>query len=63
VVEVQERRWGSKTNDELLSLAKGGFDASLTACQNLEHQEDLREGDVIPLLRDTLEALENISLS
>ena len=76
VVTVQERGWAGKTNGELLSLARGEFDAFLTADQNLEHQENLREDDVpivilsartnrmddlMPLIRGTLEALEEIS--
>ena len=76
VVTVQERGWAGKTNGDLLSLAKGEFDAFLTADQNLEHQENLREDDVplvilvartnriddlLPLVPDTFEALEEIS--
>ncbi len=75
VVTVQERGWAGKTNGELLSLARGEFDAFLTADQNLGHQGNLREVDVqivilsartnsmddlMPLIRGTLEALEEI---
>ena len=34
--------WAGKRNGELLQLAATGFDALLTADQNLEHQQDLR---------------------
>ena len=37
--------WAGKTNGELLWLAKGEFDGSLTADQNLEYQENLSKLD------------------
>lgn len=38
---VAEVGWAGKRNGELLQLAASGFDAVLTADQNLEHQQDL----------------------
>ena len=46
VVTVQEMGWAGMTNGELLSLAKGEFDAFLTADQNLEYQQSLSESDI-----------------
>jgi predicted nuclease of predicted toxin-antitoxin system len=39
---VGEMGWAGKRNGELLQLAANGFDALLTADQNLEHQQNLR---------------------
>ena len=67
---------GLKKNGELLYLANTEFDAFLTADQNLEYQQDLREldipivvlvartnrlDDLRPLISDVLAALDNIS--
>ena len=41
VVTVPEMGWSGKTNGELLQMAKGQFDAFLTADQNLEYQQNL----------------------
>ncbi len=38
---VQQMRWSSLKNGELLQRASGRFDAMLTADQNLEHQQNL----------------------
>ena len=38
---VQQMRWSSLTNGELLERASGRFDVMLTADQNLEHQQNL----------------------
>jgi hypothetical protein len=72
---VPEMGWAAKTNGELLSLARGEFDAFLTADQNLEYQQNLSEADIPiivlaapsnrfddlrPLIPDVLRALENI---
>ena len=38
---VQQMRWSSLKNGELLERASGRFDAMLTADQNLEHQQNL----------------------
>ena len=43
---VPEMGWAGCANGELLSLARGQFDAFLTADQGLEFQLNLREGDV-----------------
>ena len=75
VVTVPEMGWAGKTNGELLSLARGEFDAFLTADQNLEYQQSLnksdmpivimaaqtnRFGDLKPLIPDVLSVLEDI---
>ena len=77
VVAVSEMGWAGKTNGELLSLARGEFNAFLTADQNLEYQQSLSESDIPivvlaaqtnrfddlrPLIPDVLIALENIKL-
>ncbi len=46
VVTVPEMGWAGKTNGELLSLARGEFDAFLTADQNLQYQQSLSESDI-----------------
>ena len=46
VATVPEMGWAGKTNRELLSLARGQFDAFLTADQGLEFQLNLAETDV-----------------
>ena len=38
---VAEVGWTGKRNGELLQLAAAGFDAVLTADQNMEHQQNL----------------------
>ena len=38
VTTVPERGWAGKTNGELLELASGSFDVSITADQGLEYQ-------------------------
>ena len=38
---VQQMRWSSLKNGELLERASGRFDVMLTADQNLEHQQNL----------------------
>jgi predicted nuclease of predicted toxin-antitoxin system len=40
---VQEVGWSTKKNGELLRAADGQFDALITADQNLEHQQNLRQ--------------------
>ena len=75
VVAVQDMGWTGKTNGEVLLLARGEFDAFLTADQNLEFQQNLGEADVAvvvlaaetnrfadlqPLVPGVLSALENI---
>ncbi len=72
---VPEMGWAGKTNGELLSLARGEFNAFLTADQNLEYQQSLSESDIPivvlaaqtnrfddlkPLVPDVLSALESI---
>ena len=71
-----QRSDGPEKNGELLYLANTEFDAFLTADQNLEYQQDLREldipivvlvartnrlDDLRPLISDVLAALDNIS--
>ena len=43
VVTVQEKGWAGKSNGELLRLAEREFDAFLTADQNLEYQQHLKD--------------------
>ena len=46
VVTVPEMGWAGKMNGELLSLARGQFDAFLTADQGMEFQLNLAETDI-----------------
>jgi predicted nuclease of predicted toxin-antitoxin system len=43
VSTVQENGWSTKKNGELLRAAQGQFDVLLTADQNLEYPQNLRE--------------------
>lgn len=43
VFMVQEKGWSSKRNSELLRLAEDQFDVLITADQNLEYQQNLRQ--------------------
>jgi len=45
-VTVPEMGWAGKTNGESLELARGEFDAFLTADQNLEYQQRLSQADL-----------------
>ena len=38
--------WDSKSNGELLALARDEFDAFITLDQNLEHQQNITERDI-----------------
>ena len=38
--------WGSKSNGDLLALARDEFDAFITFDQNLEHQQNITERDI-----------------
>ena len=42
--------WDSKSNGELLVLARDEFDAFITLDQNLEHQQNITERD-IPIIK------------
>ncbi len=72
---VQEKGWAGKSHGELLRLAEKGFDAFLTADQNLEYQQHLKDvrvgvivlaarttriSDLEPLIPRVLRALERV---
>ena len=72
---VRGMGWSSKSNGELLALARDEFDALITLDQNLEHQQNVTERDIPiivlitgrgridypePLVPRTLEALPNL---
>ena len=72
---VRRMGWSGKSNGELLALARDEFDAFITLDQNLEHQQDITEGDIPivvlitrrsridhlePLVPRTLEALPSL---
>jgi predicted nuclease of predicted toxin-antitoxin system len=46
VTTVQEHRWASKKNGELLALASAEFDVLVTADQGLPHQQNLAKFDI-----------------
>ncbi len=50
VVTVPEMGWAGKSNEELLQLAEGQFDAFLAIDQNLEYQQNLEQLGVPVLL-------------
>ena len=75
VVTVQEKGWAGKSNGELLRLAEREFDAFLSADQNLEYQQHLKDfglgviilaarttriSDLEPLIPQVLRALERV---
>lgn len=75
LVTVPEMGWAGKTNGELLSLARGRFDISVTADQGIEYQQTLtngdvavvvlaghtnRYGDLVALIPATLDAIQNV---
>ena len=43
---VRDIGWDSKSNGELLALARDEFDAFITLDQNLEHQQNITERDI-----------------
>lgn len=43
---VRDMGWSSKSNGELLALARDEFDAFITLDQNLEYQQNITERDI-----------------
>ena len=75
VSTVRYMEWSSKSNGELLALARDEFDAFITLDRNLEHQQNITERDIPiivliarrsridylePLVPQVLEALQNL---
>ena len=46
VSTVRHMEWSSKSNGELLALARDEFDAFITLDRNLEHQQNITERDI-----------------
>lgn len=46
VSTVRHMGWSSKSNGELLALARDEFDAFITLDRNLEHQQNITERDI-----------------
>ena len=76
VSTVRYMEWSSKSNGELLALARDEFDAFITLDRNLEHQQNITERDIPiivliarrsridylePLVPQVLEALQNLN--
>ena len=61
VFTVQERGWTGMKNGELLRRAENEFDVWVTADQNIEHQQNLKQFDIAIVVlvasRNELEAL------
>ena len=61
VFTVQERGWTGMKNGELLRRAESEFDVWVTADQNIEHQQNLKQFDIAIVVlvasRNELEAL------
>ena len=47
---VRHMGWSSKSNGELLALARDEFDAFITLDKNLEHQQNMTEADIPVIL-------------
>ncbi len=47
ITTVPEAGWASKKNGELLRLAEQHFDVLLTNDQNIEHQQNLKNFDLV----------------
>ena len=47
---VRRMGWSSKSNGELLTLARDEFDAFITLDKNLEHQQNMSEVDIPVIL-------------
>ncbi len=63
VVTVPDMGWAGKANGELLTLARGQFEAFLTADQGLEFQVNLAEADVpIIVLAATTNRFDDLKL-
>ena len=61
VFTVQERGWTGMKNGELLRRAESEFDVWVTADQNIEHQQNLKQFDIAIVVlvasRNELEAV------
>jgi hypothetical protein len=75
VVTVPEMGWAGREDGEIIRLANGRFDVFITADQNLQYQQNLKDSDIPiivlaartnrindlrPLISSVMQALEGI---